>query len=79
MTVIKDECVDCGLPCYGKTCPNKNATYHYCDDCKTAHADYFLNGEAYCTDCAQNYLMEMFKDMTIIEKAATLGVAYEVI
>jgi hypothetical protein len=28
-----NECVDCGLPCLGNLCPNRNVVSYYCDMC----------------------------------------------
>lgn len=34
MTRIENDCVDCGLPCMGNSCPNRNVLHCYCDMCK---------------------------------------------
>ena len=34
MKIVQDECCDCGLPCKGDRCPNRNVTRYYCDKCK---------------------------------------------
>ena len=54
MTVTRDECVSCGLPCLGDTCPNKHAIYYVCDKCgETVPADrlYVWDGEEWCKEC----------------------------
>lgn len=28
-----NDCVDCGLPCLGNTCPYTNTTSYFCDEC----------------------------------------------
>lgn len=28
-----NECVDCGLPCLGRSCPNRNVEHWRCDIC----------------------------------------------
>ena len=33
MLVLENRCVDCGLPCMGKSCSNRNVTVYYCDEC----------------------------------------------
>ena len=36
MAVKKENrCVDCGLPCLGDSCPNRNVEVCYCDKCKS--------------------------------------------
>lgn len=47
-----DDCVDCGLPCLGSSCPNKNVPQYYCDNCGDEINDvYELNGQELCADC----------------------------
>ena len=41
MKRIENECVNCGLPCLGNSCPYKNVVHFYCDRC----------GEEICQDC----------------------------
>lgn len=33
MMQTKDECVNCGIPCFGDQCPQRSVTRYYCDDC----------------------------------------------
>lgn len=60
MVKRENHCVDCGLPCQGDACPNRNVEVWYCDKCH----DEIPYGEVYeadgydlCEDC----LKEMFK------------------
>lgn len=73
MRKIENHCVDCGLPCLGSSCPYVNVPVDYCDICGTNYADYRMEGEDYCRDCAIDRLQEIFDDMTISEKAKALN------
>ena len=33
MVTYEYECVSCGLPCLGTSCPNQNVPHFYCDKC----------------------------------------------
>lgn len=47
-----NECVDCGLPCMGKSCPNRNVARLYCDHCHKDVPELFrLDDEEVCEDC----------------------------
>lgn len=57
MIRYEDRCVDCGLPCLGSSCPNRNVPVYVCDDC----GDEFdpedlhdVDGEMVCVDCLLN-------------------------
>ena len=59
MVKIEDHCVDCGLPCLGSSCPNRNVTQYYCDKCGeeiSCDEIYDVDGEELCEEC----LKEMF-------------------
>lgn len=47
------DCVGCGLPCHGRSCPHYEVTELICDNCKE-YADvlYKVNGWEYCAECA---------------------------
>lgn len=52
MKSIENECVNCGLPCLGYRCPNRNVVRYYCDDCKQEVQQlYRYNGVELCLDC----------------------------
>ena len=51
---IINECVDCGLPCLGDSCPKMNVVQFRCDDCgDLADPDelYMLEDEMLCAEC----------------------------
>ena len=52
MTRFENQCVDCGLPCLGSSCPNRNVRVLYCDNCE-GETDklYVLNGDELCEEC----------------------------
>lgn len=56
MLVYEDMCVDCGLPCLGKSCPNRNVPVYYCDDCGDDAPLYYFEGEELCLDCIEKRL-----------------------
>ena len=51
MRVTENECVDCGRPCLGNACPNRNVTRFYCDRCGNETKLYHYDGEELCIDC----------------------------
>lgn len=55
MKEVTDECVSCGLPCLGNSCPYSHVEHWYCDDCKGEFAQEELyvteDGETLCQDC----------------------------
>lgn len=55
MVTYTDECVDCksmGLPCYGRSCINRNVAHFYCDKCKREVDDlYDYDDKQICLDC----------------------------
>ena len=51
MRKIENECVDCGLPCLGNSCPNRNVVRFYCDRCKEETTLYDYYGEEICKEC----------------------------
>lgn len=64
MKEITDECVSCGLPCLGNSCPYSNVTHWYCDKCKDEYSPEELyvteDGETLCQDC----LLSKFKTVS---------------
>ena len=50
---IENHCVDCGLPCIGNLCPFRNVSVYYCDECGDEGAEYKLDGNDLCEDCAK--------------------------
>lgn len=50
----ENECCDCGLPCMGSSCPNRNVLRLYCDKCGHEVSDlYEHDGEELCEDCLE--------------------------
>lgn len=56
MIVVENECVDCGLPCIGSTCPYLNVTRYYCDECTEEGVLYEFEGQQLCIDCVAKRL-----------------------
>ena len=51
MIKVENECVDCGLPCIGSSCPYMNVTRYYCDDCEDEATLYEYDGQELCAEC----------------------------
>lgn len=53
MAVVKENrCVDCGLPCMGITCPNRNVIVKSCDVCGDEFDKVWKYDNAvYCEEC----------------------------
>lgn len=56
MKQLENECVDCGLPCLGNSCPNRNVPRFYCDECGDEAQLYDFDGEELCIDCIEKRL-----------------------
>jgi hypothetical protein len=56
MRTYENECVDCGLPCRGNACPNRNVLRFYCDKCKEEAELYHYNDKELCIDCIAEQL-----------------------
>ena len=56
MKKILNECVDCGLPCLGDACPNRNVVRFYCDKCRDEDTLYHYGDEELCLDCVRKRL-----------------------
>lgn len=46
-----NECVNCGLPCLGSSCPNRNVIVICCDECEEETDIYRFDDEELCIDC----------------------------
>ena len=55
----ENECVDCGLPCLGSSCPNRNVIRIYCDKCGDEGKIYHYDGEHLCIGCIKETLKEV--------------------
>lgn len=76
MIQMEDYCVGCtpDLPCIGEACPYKYPIgVRYCDQCGEV-ADYIIEDEDYCEDCAKQYLNSQFNDLTVSEMAELLDI-----
>ena len=72
MRRIENQCVDCGLPCYG--CSYSHVEVRYCDECGTEGAEYVMDNDDLCEDCAEKRLNEEFNCLSVYEKAEVLGI-----
>lgn len=59
MQRVEDDCVDCGLPCLGDSCPYRNAEHLYCDECGDETQLYEFEGEELCIDCIEKRLKKV--------------------
>lgn len=75
MIKYENQCVDCGLPCLGRSCPNRNVAVYYCDTCGDECGEcYEIDSEDYCEDCARQYLRGYFDDLSLDEQAELLDI-----
>lgn len=51
MKILENECVSCGLPCLGNSCPNRNVPHYYCDECQEEDTLYDSEFGELCADC----------------------------
>lgn len=51
MKRTENDCVDCGLPCLGSSCPYRNVVHFYCDKCGQETDLYHFEDEELCIDC----------------------------
>lgn len=51
MKKITDECVCCGLPCLGESCPYRRVVRYYCDKCGREEKLYYYDDMELCADC----------------------------
>ena len=54
MKKIESDCVGCGLPCLGKSCPYREVTHYYCDKCGEEETLYYYDGAELCIECLLN-------------------------
>ena len=82
MIKYENQCCSCaapGYPCMGSSCPYINVPVYYCDKCNIEfHAEYDIEGEHYCEKHAEEYLKEIFEDLTILEQAEILGISLKI-
>ena len=54
MLEVKNECVNCGLPCIGDQCQYRHVKHYICDNCLEEFQPdelYLCNGQELCKDC----------------------------
>lgn len=56
MKETTNECVSCGLQCLGNSCPHRNVTRFYCDECGDETDLYYYDGQELCIDCIKKQL-----------------------
>lgn len=56
MKQFENDCVDCGLPCLGNSCPYRNVLHFYCDECGDEAELYHFNGKELCLNCIEDSL-----------------------
>ena len=55
----ENECVECGKPCLGRSCPYLRVRHLYCDRCmRDVDTLYVIDEEELCKDCAAEVLLE---------------------
>lgn len=74
MRKVENHCVDCGLPCLGKSCRYIDVPVYYCNKCGDEDVKYVIDEKDYCEDCVREYLQDVFDDLTITEKVKVLEV-----
>lgn len=61
MIKTENRCVDCGQPCRGSACSNRNVRTLYCDRCEEETDKlYKFEGEELCEEC-------LFEALEVIE------------
>lgn len=75
----ENQCVDCGLPCLGNSCPYRNVPVDYCDECGNEYAEYRIDGEDLCEDCVKEQIRDAFNDLTLSEQAELLDIDLDTI
>ena len=72
----ENQCVDCGLPSLGDSCPYRNVEVVYCDICGDEGAEYEVDNQDMCEECAKKYVQESLDDLTLSEKAKLLDISF---
>lgn len=73
MKDVVNNCVDCELPCIS-SCPYWKTKVYYCDSCGKEGAEYRIDGDDYCEDCAEKYLHDVFDDLSLMDKGDALNI-----
>jgi hypothetical protein len=51
MIKYENECVSCGLPCLGVSCPYREVAHYYCDCCGGEGKLYHYDNKELCEEC----------------------------
>ena len=62
MINVENECVSCGFPCLGNSCPYRNVPHYYCDECGDETEIYHYDGEQLCISCIERRLDKVNED-----------------
>lgn len=63
MITRENNCVDCGRPCWGESCPYVGEIHIYCDTCgEDVEKVYDVDGEHMCEDCLKSAFDEINED-----------------
>jgi hypothetical protein len=75
MKKVTNECVGCPpeMGCLGSSCRYMNVESYYCDQCGNV-AEYTIDGEDYCEECATEYMKEAFNNCSLSEMADMLDI-----
>lgn len=73
---IENQCVNCGLPCLGCACPHRNVSVDYCDDCGEEGAEYRIDRDDLCENCAEQRIKDAFDSLTLSEKAKAVDIDF---
>ena len=78
MIRYENHCCGCEVPaypCIGDSCPYVNVPVYYCDYCgRDNYAEYEIEGEHFCENCAKTHLKEAFDDLILSEQAEMLDI-----
>lgn len=59
MIKYENDCVDCGLPCRGSSCPYRHVKHYYCDKCgEDVEELYDYDNQELCEECAIEVFLE---------------------
>lgn len=59
MRTVENDCVDCGLPCLGHSCPYQNEVHFYCDECGEETKLYYYDDQELCINCIERRLQKV--------------------
>ena len=66
MIKFENDCCDCGQPCFGNACINRNVPHLYCDECGYEVDDLFeYDGQQICEDCLKEIVPKVDVDAYI--------------